>query len=361
MNRNKNKTRRTLGGSISGSKYYKWRQSLSTKHPIALIISDLIFLITIFATILSIKDSCINWYQRKYESDRSALEYYHIGEKYYYDKNYTESLSNFEKVYNINKDLFDTKYYYTITMLKVNEFENSIFARKILYENSEYLNDNEKAVYAMLECNEGNYLNSLNVIEEIREPFNLRNDIFNQYIMTSTIANFNLSFKEGQNKVFDNKMLIDRKLNSLGILADNDIEKFDDVTITLDMQGYFKDEFFKLNQGAIEMFIFYLNECMQQEEYGRILPIMEMASSYFNILATKESVAKDYLKHFYDYMDMFAGYNETHLKSIDIIVKNVISKLEGGNSDIWDEDLIKCKQIYNNIVDDYNMTWIPYN
>lgn len=117
---------------VSGSKYYKWRHSWSKKYPIVLIIGDFIFLLTLIATILTIKDSCINSYQRKYQSDKAAVEYYRIGEKYYLDKNYEEALNNFEKVYNINKHLFDTKYYYTMSMLKVDQSENSMLARKIL-------------------------------------------------------------------------------------------------------------------------------------------------------------------------------------------------------------------------------------
>ncbi|AFM00107.1 hypothetical protein Desde_1706 [Desulfitobacterium dehalogenans ATCC 51507] len=359
--KSKKKTKSSMSDSISGSKYYKWRCSLSIKHPTFLIVGDLIFLITLFATMLTIKDSYINWHQRQYESDQAALEYYRIGEKYYSDKNYKDALSNFEKVYDINKSLFDTKYYYTMSMLGVNQSKNSILARKVLYENSEYLNDNEKALYAMLECNQGNYFNSSNILAEIKEPFSLRSDIFNQYIVTSSITNFNLSFKEGQNKVFDNKLLIDRKINSLGLLSDIDIKKFDDVTVNLDIQTLFRDESYKLKESAMEMFIFYLNECMEKEEYGRILPVMEMASSYFEIFSTKENVAKDYLNHFYDYMNMFSGYNQVHLKSIDIITKNVICKLENGNKDIWTNDLIRCKQIYNKIIDDYNTDWTPYN
>lgn len=345
---------------VKESWYFEWRESI-INNPVKLIITDIIFILTIITTIFAIKDSYINWHQRRYETDTAALEYYRIGEKYYADKSYEESLVNFEKAYNINKNLFDVKYYYTMSLLRINEKDNSQLVRKILYENSEFLNDNEKAIFALLEVNSKNYSSCVDILDSISDPIELKNEIFNQYIITSTVANFALNFETGQNKVFNNKMLIDRKINSLGLLPDNNIKKFDDVTITFDTQGYFKDEFFKINQGAVEMFIFYLNECMQQEEYGRILPVMEIASSYFNVFSTKESVAKDYLKHFYDCMDMFSGYNETHLKSIDTIIKNIVSKLENGNSGIWAEDLIKCKQIYNSIIDDYNTIWIPYN
>lgn len=356
----KNNATNSINNFISNSKYYKWRNSLSMNHPTFLIIGDLIFLITLIATILTIKDSYINWYQRMYESDKAAVEYYRIGEKYYSDKNYEDALSNFKKVYNINRNLFDTKYYYTMSMLKVDQSENSMLAKKILYENSEYLNDNEKVVYAMLECNQEHYINCSKVLAEIKEPFNLQNDIFNQYIMISTIANFKLSFNDGQNKVFNNKILIDRKINSLGLLSDTNIKKFDDVTINLDTQALFKDEVYKFKCGAMEMFIFYLNECMQKEEYGRILPVMEMASGYFEIFNSKEEVAKDFLKHFYDCINMFSEYNQAHLKSIHIITKNIICKLENGNNNIWETDLIRCKQIYNKIIVDYNMDWTPY-
>lgn len=212
----------------------------------------------------------------------------------------------------------------------------------------------------MLECNQEDYARCLNVLAEIKEPFNLQNDIFNQYIMTSTIANFELSFIDGQNKVFDNKMLIDRKVNSLGLLSDTNIKKFDDVTINLDVQALFKEELYEFKCGAMEMFNFYLNECMQKEEYGRILSVMEIASDYFEIFNSNEKVEKDFLKHFYDCISMFSEYNQTHLNSLHIITGNIISALENGNKDIWQSDLLRCKQIYNKIISDYNMDWTPY-
>ena len=59
----------------------------------------------------------------------------------------------------------------------------------------------------------------------------LYDEAFLQYILTSTYANFDQGFDAGQHTVFKNKILVDRKLNSLGILADTEIKRFSDISL----------------------------------------------------------------------------------------------------------------------------------
>lgn len=342
------------------TRYYKLHKYF-IDHPKALIIKDVIFIITMLATVLTIKDSIISSYNRLYGTDSAALKYYKIGQKYYEDKEYHNSLEEFKKVISINQNLLDSKYYYTMSLLYDDFENNSKLARKTLYENSEHMNDNEKVVYALLNHNLQKNVDGFDVLKEIKEPILLKNEMFVKYIEVYTNLAFSISFEYGQNTVFNNKMLIDRKIRSLGELDySNPIRKFDDVTLSISIDGKTMEEKAKLEQAAILMYTLYFDKCSERKEYGKLLPILELASDYFNIFSTEEAIAKEYLHYVYDYVDSFPEYENIHLKGLKVILDTTISKVKEGNQEIWGQDLMKLKGIYNNIINEYQTDWKPY-
>ena len=110
----------------------------------------------------------------------------------------------------------------------------------------------------------------------------------------------------------------------------------------------------------MRMYLYYINKCYEQKEYGRVLPIIEMASDYFEVFNTDPNVAKEFLLTYSDFLDISSGYTQDHLDSIDIISSKIINMLEKSGGDLWNDDLLLCKRRYNNIAKEYNTGWNLY-
>lgn len=85
----------------------------------------------VVGTILTIIVSGIQIHKWVYDSEKSAFEYYKIGEKYYEEKEYKTAAEYFEKTYNINKNLLNVKYYYVMSLLNVDMELNTELAKRV--------------------------------------------------------------------------------------------------------------------------------------------------------------------------------------------------------------------------------------
>ncbi|WP_070000520.1 hypothetical protein [Cellulosilyticum sp. I15G10I2] len=337
-------------------KYLKIHNFFESSNKL-LILKDIIFIVSFLSAIVTIGGAYIS----SREGDSAALEYYRIGEKYYRDKYYVDALNQFEKAYKINKGLLDVKYYYVMSLIYSNEDNKILLARKILYQNSEYLTDNEKAAYSFLECKFKNYGKATEVLDKLDDPVLLKNEVFPLYIKAKTISSFNNSFKIGEQTIFQNRILIDCKKNSLGTMnEDTPIEKFSDVQIELPANYLFNEWKYIFKGIDLWMLTYYYKEIYNNREAEKLLPILRLASESFTLLLSNKNYIKEYLGCLYNYIENASGFNEIHLSELDNTLKNVIKELESGSTDIYRKDLNKCKGIYNNLISQYNTEWKPY-
>lgn len=237
--------------------------------------------INVFFMIVGYISSVVTIYGFFAKSDNSiAIDNYQKGIIYFEDGYLEEAQQCFKKVYEINNNLLDIKFYYAYTEYLLKNYDKSY---KILEENRNTLDADEVAFYATYEYSKGNYKKSSEYLNKIRQPENLKVESFVLYIATSTELGFRNNYSEGISTLYANITLLDAKINEAQQLpsvekmfhveADDtelrEIEAAKEVARRIDENTL--DEVLMLKRCMLCTYMQFITHSIQHDEY--ILPI----------------------------------------------------------------------------------------
>lgn len=275
-------------------------KSLSFFKKVIRIIKFVLMIVGCSTTVLGVISSYMT-VEQYLNDDSVALINYQRGIDNMEDGNIQEAEKNFVKVYSINPDLMNIKYYYAYVEYLLGNLDKSY---EILRENRNRLNENELTFYGMYELRNNNVEKSKKYINKIQEPENLGNPAFIQYVLTTVKLGFLEDYNTGLNVVYANAILFDAKINENAKLPTKKKVFYDGDGIKIDEKGLngiidrinknVSSDIAMLNNGKLRMYMQFISYSFQYGKKEMPIYIFEDAAELFDYITNKE-VSMDFL------------------------------------------------------------------
>ncbi|WP_430109660.1 tetratricopeptide repeat protein [Paenibacillus sp. B1-33] len=337
--------------NISKKKYFKITMNAFT----------IFFAIIGFLSSIATLDSYIN-------DDRKAESLFLKAKDYYNDKDYDKASKAAQKAFNINPNIENLKYYYTLSLLKSNDPNRFEAAKDVYMGNVLNSNASELAILGYIYHNDGEYHKVLETFDKIDDPLHVNKEIYPIYVKSWVDSTYKtLSYEEAKNRVNKYMIQINRKYNSEKTSM-SDGMKF----LYVEKKGveiHFKDIFdFDLepiNYSNLILNNIAFNYAMENQDSVNLDNIIANGAQGFDVFNYQEiDLNKDFLFQFNSYITSYSGFTETHLSNIKFTFDKTIDALKRAQNSIEYQykDELQLLYLLNNIfVSNNNLDWEKYD
>ncbi len=319
----------------------------------------LVGVLSSFATL----DSYIN-------DDHKAEGLFLKAKDYYYDKEYDRAIKFAKEAYDINPNIRDLKYYYTLSLIESNESDKFDLAKAVYMGNLLSSNASELAILGYIYYSDKEYKKAIEVFDKIEDPLQVNKEIYPIYITSlvdSTYKNF--EYDEALNRINKYMIQISRKYNS------------EESAMTSEMEFLYNEQGVEIkaedilggNPGALETIKYSnlilnhlaFNYAMQNEDSINLDNILANGARGFDVFNYQNiELNKDFLFQFNSYIASYGGFEEQHLNNIKVIFDETINALERAKDSTeynYESELKKLYLLKNIFVDTNNLDWPKYD
>jgi tetratricopeptide (TPR) repeat protein len=353
------------------NRFVFWFKKLKKKSSLGFkIIEKTWVVLTVLATLIGIPSGYISL-KTSINSTVKASEFFNLSKKYFLEeRDYDKTIEYGKKAYNIDCNIADLKYYYTLALYLRNKGDDLKQARNILFENSFYLNNREKAVYGILEYRREDYTKANEIFESITsfsdidthllpmfiaclskttfkaEDYNVAVSKIQKYylmLQKAFYANEGLGLIENNIKLFSNK---------ISYMAHDVLDARDDVSCKEEAKVIIGNDLY-----------LYAHE---NNDNIRCLAGLKIGSEGFAGLAffggSDMSSIYQYLQYLTDYMTYKAKSKE-EMDEISPILKKIESDLSSISFDstIYVHSNEELKFAVDIFIDNNNLNWKKFN
>lgn len=336
---------------ISKKKYFKITMKAFT----------IFFAIIGFLSSIATLDSYIN-------DDRKAESLFLKAKDYYNDKDYDKASKAAQKAFNINPNIDNLKYYYTLSLLKSNEPNRFEVAKDVYMGNVLNSNASELAILGYIYHNDGEYHKALETFNKIDDPLNVNKEIYPIYVKSWVDSTYKtLSYEEAKNRVNKYMIQINRKYNSEKTSM-SDGMKFlyvEKKGVEINFKDIFDFDLEPINYSNLILNNIAFNYAMENQDSVNLDNIIANGAQGFDVFNYQEiDLNKDFLFQFNSYITSYSGFSETHLSNIKFTFDKTIDALKRAqNSKEYQyKDELQLLYLLNNVfVSNNNLNWGKYD
>lgn len=324
---------------------------------------------TVFFTLIGVLSSFATL-ESYINDDHKAESLFLKAKDYYYDKEYDRAIKVAKEAYNINPDIRDLKYYYTLSLLKSDKNDKFALSKAVYMGNLLSSNASELAILGYIYYNDKEYGKAIEVFNKIEDPLQVNEEIYPIYInslVDSTYKNF--PYDEALNRVNKYMIQISRKYNSEESSMISEMEFLYNtrgVEIKAeDIVGRNPEALETIKYSNLILNHLAFNYAMENQDLINLDNILANGARGFDVFIYQNvELNKDFLFQFNSYIASYNGFEEQHLNNIKVTFDKTINALErakGSTEYNYESELRKLYLLNNIFVDTNNLDWPKYN